>query len=129
MNDTEPASLRLISWNIGGRTKRCDAQLEALMDRQPDLVALQEVRAGIVEELRAGFKAMGLEYCIDTTELAAYHKRKYGVLIASRWPLQELPADMFDIPQPERLCSALVASHWGALELHAVHVPNGASYR
>jgi endonuclease/exonuclease/phosphatase family metal-dependent hydrolase len=129
MNHAEATSLRLISWNIGGRTQRYDAQLHALMERQPDLVALQEVQAGIVEDLRVGFAAMRLAHCVDTTELAANHKRKYSVLIASRWPLQELPSSAFNIPQPERLCSALVASPGGVLELHAVHVPNGASYR
>jgi len=35
----------------------------------------------------------------------------------------------FRIPQPERLCSALIASPFGLLELHAIHVPNGATYR
>ncbi len=124
-----PPTLRLISWNIAGRTSCLDEQIAALEQRQPDLVALQEVHSSIVADLYAAFQRMGLEHYTDTIGLAKEHERRYGVLIASRWPLEALAAMTFRIPQPERLCSALIASPFGLLELHAVHVPNGASYR
>jgi endonuclease/exonuclease/phosphatase family metal-dependent hydrolase len=121
-------TLCLISWNIAGRTGYREQQIAALERRAPDLVALQEVRPSIVDELRADFHRMGLPYCVDTAHLTRKHERTYSVLIASRWPLEALPATTFRLPQPERLCSALIASPWGPLELHAVHVPNGARY-
>lgn len=121
-------TLRLISWNIAGRTG-IDEQVAALAERQPDVVALQEVRPSVVEDFRAALRHMGLPYWADTTDLAKRHKRKYGVLIASRWPLNTLPAQTFRLPQSERVCSGRINTPWGMLELHTVHIPNGATYR
>jgi exonuclease III len=123
------STLRLISWNTGGRTGCCKQQLSELKQRAPDLVALQEVRPSIVDKLQAGFNRMGLSYCADTAHLTRKYERTYSVLIASRWPLEVLPANTFRIPQPERVCSAVIASPWGPIELHGVHLPNGARYR
>jgi exonuclease III len=37
--------MKLISWNVAGRTAILPAQAAALARQEPDLVALQEVRA------------------------------------------------------------------------------------
>jgi Endonuclease/Exonuclease/phosphatase family len=73
---------------------------------------------------------MGLAYHTDSLSVAAEPElllgpRRYGVLIASRWPLHPLPSA--DMPWPERLLSALIETPHGPVELHSAHVPPGAS--
>jgi exonuclease III len=48
--------MRVISWNVQGRVKALPEQLRALAERQPDVVALQEVRESTIELLRDGFQ-------------------------------------------------------------------------
>jgi exonuclease III len=54
-------------------------------------------------------------------------KRRYGQLIASRFPLRPLAPDEFNIPWPERVLSAAVSTVTGELELHTTHIPPGSS--
>jgi exonuclease III len=118
--------VRLISWNLAGKVRAIGDQLAALCERRPDLVALQEVRLRSVPALRAGFAAMGLIHVAESVQLATAHKRRYGLLIASRWPLVVLPA--LTLPQPERVLAAVVSTPWGLVELHAAHIPPGTAY-
>ncbi len=119
--------MRLISWNIAGRGKACDQQLEALTNHHPDCVALQEVRPSVVSKLRQDLAEIGLTYAWDSTDLAASYGRPYGVLIACHWPLARLSDVEANIPFPERALSTFVASPWGNFELHTAHIPPGAS--
>jgi exodeoxyribonuclease III len=118
--------VRLISWNVAGKVRAIADQLEALGQRQPDIVALQEVRMRGVPAFRAGLATIGLDHAVENVQLAARHRRRYGLLLASRWPLTELPATA--VPQPERVLSAMVHSPWGSIELHTAHIPPGAAY-
>jgi exonuclease III len=42
--------MRIISWNVQGRMKALPEQLQAVMERQPDFVALQEVHGRTVAQ-------------------------------------------------------------------------------
>jgi exonuclease III len=118
--------MRVISWNVQGRVKALPEQLKALAERQPDLVALQEVRESTVEPLSAGLQVMGLPFVTESVSFALDQGRKYGLLIASRWPTTQLP--WMDMPYLERVLSVQIAGDWGALELHNAHVPNGENH-
>jgi exonuclease III len=120
-------SFRLISWNIGGRVKVNRKQVEVLHSRKPDVVALQEVRASALKRFRRFFPEFDLPHIVESVRLANEYDRRYGELVASRWPLQCLPATDFDTPFPERVLSAVVHSPWGELELHTAHIVPGVS--
>src|SRR6476469_6084178 len=105
--DTVRSAMRVISWNVQGRLRDLPVQLQALMKRQPDLVALQEVQGRTVTQWR-----MGLQ--------------QHGLLIASRWPITQLP--WMDVPYQERVLSVQVATPWASIELHNAHVPNSDKY-
>jgi exonuclease III len=92
--------------------------------RNPDIVALQEVRPSTAPRLLAALAKHGLPYRLETASAAGDAGRRYGVLLASRWPLQRLPH--FTIPYVERVLSALVTSPWGTIEIHTAHIPPGA---
>jgi exodeoxyribonuclease III len=122
----------LLSWNIAGRVRHLDSQVEALTAINPDLVALQEVRLITAAPLCERLSARGLSYCITSFDLARspdllVGPRQYGQLIASRWPLKSLPPKDFKVPWPERILSTLVAAPFGSIELHTTHIPPGVS--
>src|SRR4051812_19643326 len=125
--------MRLISWNVQNPgAPRLENQIAALATRAPDIVALQEVTMRSVRLFIAGLAELGLTYATDSFGLTGDTSlltgpRKYGELIASRWPLDALPAN-FPIPWPERVLSSLIDSPWGAIELHTTHLPNGTNH-
>jgi len=53
-------------------------------------------------------------------------RRRTGVLIASRSPLEEAPTRL-PVPWPETAAAALTRTLAGPLEIHTVHVPNAAN--
>ena len=118
--------MKLISWNIAGKVKGCEAHANALNEFSPDLIALQEVRANASKTLRSTIQENGLSFILDTTEITTKNKRQYGVLIASRWPVI-MCSEQFDIPYLERSLSVEIDHPAGKIELHTVHVPPGSS--
>jgi exonuclease III len=110
--------LRLLSWNVAGRTALLPRQAEAVVRREPDLVALQEIRASTVGPWREALAAAGLPHTLDSSRFTT---RRLFNLTASRWELSELAP--VGAPQPERVLSAVTESPAGQVEIHNVHVP------
>ena len=125
--------MRLISWNVQKRSRDAlSRQVGALARRGPDLVALQEVTISTAPCLRQELRQAGLVHVaasLDRLEAARADLRrsKGGVLLASHWPLQVLPACEVGAPWPERVLSAVVESPSGPVEVHTVYVPNAAT--
>ena len=124
-------AIRLISWNVNTRVRCLPEQVAALVACRPDIVALQEVTRTTAAPLSAGLAAGGLIHVIDCFQLAPPDapltgRRRYGELIASRWPLVALPPSALAIPWPERVLSALIASPVGEIEVHTTYIPPGA---
>lgn len=122
--------LRLVSWNTAGRVRRAALQVEFLATRRPDIACLQEVTAGTRDALRSGLSGLGLAHQLDTFDLGQpldrrIGPRRYGVLLASRWPVT--PLAQAKLCWPERLLSAQVQHPGGPVEVHSGHVPPGSS--
>jgi endonuclease/exonuclease/phosphatase family metal-dependent hydrolase len=118
--------------NVAGRVGKLDAQLAAVIDAGPDLVALQEVTTTTAELWRAGLSDYGLineVFSFDLPESTDETKdpRRLGLLIASRWPLQALSPSRFGVPWPERVSSARIGCPAGPIEVISTHVPPGVS--
>jgi endonuclease/exonuclease/phosphatase family metal-dependent hydrolase len=100
-----------------------------LLERAPDLIALQEVTVATAPVWRERLVAEGYQM-IDTADLLAATppdaaiKRKYCNLIASRWELR--PLRPLDVVFPEKYLSAHVNFDRG-LELHVAHLPPGVT--
>lgn len=124
--------LHLISWNVAGRVKKLTAQAESLTEHKLHVIASQGVTATTIPLWRRALEGDGYEVIISF-DLAGEREtlkggRKYGVLIASHWPIKALPPTDFDIPWPERVLSAVVNSSWGEIECHNAHLPAGVSH-
>lgn len=124
--------MRLISWNVAGRVRSTGAQIRAVLDRDPDLVCLQELRSKTAPEWAEALRGAGLPHSVNSFGLAPNREiltgpRRYGELIACRWRLDPLPQADFNVPWPEKIVSAVAACPTGFLEVHTAHVPPGAS--
>ncbi len=134
MTDTEDRNpLRLVSWNVAGRVGRFGSQVEQLSGYQADIVALQETTARTIPMWRwAATEELGLPYIIDSRSLAPDQTllngpRKYAQVFASRFPLEALPPQDFEVPWPERVLSVVIQAPGGDIEAHTTHIPPGSS--
>lgn len=123
--------LRLITWNVAGRSRRLAEQARAVAAREPDIVALQEVTRRTRPLWVRAFELIGLTHVAASSvdggqPGAAGAARRTLVMIAARFPLQEARAPLA-VPRSESAVSALVRSAAGPLEIHCVHVPNAAN--
>jgi exonuclease III len=121
--------MKLISWNVANRVN-VDHQAQALFERLPDVVALQEVSAGRSAIWRDAFATAGLGHIRSTRDSPAQepsNSRACGVLIASRYPLRDQPSASVSAPWAEKSLSVIVVVPVGELQLHNVHVPNGSA--
>ncbi len=103
--------MRLISWNINRRPDPAH-QVRVLAERRPDIIGLQEVTAGSVAGWVQALNAEGFDHVRATpTEASAVRRGAYasGVLIASRYPLNEHTRVSFPVPSwEEKVLSLLV---------------------
>ncbi|GGB61713.1 endonuclease/exonuclease/phosphatase family protein [Fictibacillus barbaricus] len=124
-------TFKLFSWNVRqGGGKRIERQLNEIKVINPDIIALQEMTIHGISKYRAEQKNLGYHYVIDTFELfqgstELNGPRKYGLLIACKWPLRILAP--FDIPWKEKVLGALIESPFGLIEIYNVHIPPGSS--
>jgi endonuclease/exonuclease/phosphatase family metal-dependent hydrolase len=142
--------MRILSWNVqesGGR--RVTAQLEVLLEREADLLALQAVSPGGYQAWCGGLLQAGysLVSSIDLVYVAyppppypkgiAQRQIKRGGfhLTAARRPIAALPGLRFDDPAerrlafPEKFVAAEVALSEGVIEVHNAGAPPGSSRR
>ncbi len=97
------------------------------------MVALREVTAKTRTGLQDGLRRIGLKYtqdsfCLAPQDASLKGPRRYGEIIASRWPIVPLPPSDFDVDWPERVLSVVVETPWGEIEVHTAHIPCGASH-
>lgn len=115
-----------------GGLGRFERQIQLLVNRNVDVIALQEITSIGVSLYKNALKDKGYKYLIDSFSLSEEKQlligpRKYGELIASRWPLTFLPPEEFDIPWKERVLSASINSPYGMVEFHTTHIPPGCN--
>ncbi len=122
--------MRLISWNLNKR-RAIDQQIAALAERQPDVVALQEVKARHLEAMRGYFAEIGLPYVLDS-KIEAHESVRGYVVVGSRWPLERKRPTRRRLPCPEGTLTVWADTPHGTVELHAIHVPtigNGLPFK
>jgi len=122
--------VRVITWNVAGRSRRLPEQATALAAREPDIVALQEVTRRTWPLWNRAFELMGLTHVcassLDSALSGGAGGRRTLVMIGARVALEEVHKPLA-VPRPESALSVLARSSSGPLEVHCVHVPNAAN--
>ena len=126
-------AFRLVSWNVAGRTSRMKERIQAISRLRPDILALQETTTGNLPAFREALPDIGLVHVLDSRTMAAHPAkligpRKYGELLASRWPLDAFAPSGVEVPWPERILSALVRVPGGDVAIHVAHLPTGVGH-
>jgi exonuclease III len=121
--------VKLISWNVRRSVRQVDGQLEALLSRCPDVIALQEVNLRSVEKYKMGLEKSYFHSVFDTTasEYKAETRRAPSfVLIASRWPAETPTSIGSDARWRHKFLSLRVKTPCGMIEVHTAHIPPGS---
>ena len=123
--------MKLISWNTNHRTRQALDQAQAILQRAPDVVALQEIVSSSFKLMTAALTSGGLSHIVTTVREPPFDRRgprAFGVLIASRYPLlDDGTVSKLAVPWEEKAVSAVIMAPHAELELHTVHVPPGSS--
>ena len=140
-------SVRVLSWNVAGRADQLPAQLEAVLGRAPDVVALQEISAKTYSAWYAGLLRAGLSIvsAVDLVRLpyppppydprirqTQIHRKNFN-LTAARHPIAALPGLSFDDEEearlafPEKFVAAEVLISDEHVEVYNAHAPPGST--
>jgi endonuclease/exonuclease/phosphatase family metal-dependent hydrolase len=112
-----------LTWNLGRRTHT--GQVELIRHSGADTVALQEISPQRYASLTEELKDLGLIY-VDGGPIQP-RAFPFTSMIASRWPIAEVPSGGLDIPFPERAQVVKLATPLGMVEVLNVHVPAATS--
>jgi exonuclease III len=120
--------MKLLSWNVNGRVGTVARQASEILGRHPDVVALQEVTAASRPFLRQAFEKGGLTSIVDSFALleSTSHligPRRYGLLMAARFPLTSLTNLHFSVPWPERVLGV----KGQGVSIYTTYIPPGSS--
>jgi len=121
--------MNLISWNVRRSVRQVDGQLEALLSRCPDIIALQEVNLRSAEKYKKGLLKAYFHSVFDTaaSEYKAETRRAPSfVLIASRWPAEPLTSRGYDARWRHKFLSVRVKTPSGRIDVHTAHIPPGS---
>lgn len=121
---------RLITWNVARRSDRLVEQATAIAEREPDIVALQEITQRTGGLWTRAFELMGLGH-VRVSALGAQHAGTRGgsrtlVMIGSRFTLED-PDKVLTVPRPESALGVRELTTAGPIDVHCVHVPNAAN--
>lgn len=126
--------LKILSWNVANRFRKQKLQLDAIIARSPDVMGLQEISSRTLPLWVEGFHKSGYRHIVSSFDLAEdlsllTGPRRYGLLIASRYPLISIDPQIVNIPWKERLLSARIFSNNLVFEFHTAHIPPGVSHK
>jgi endonuclease/exonuclease/phosphatase family metal-dependent hydrolase len=117
---------QIATWNVNFRRA---SVLEALttLHHVPDILTLQEVTVEQADAFRERLREMGLLYVLYSGRAARTEKR-YGNLIASRWPVESVDAGSLKaaFPWPQLVAYAVIKMAGCPVHVITAHVPNGA---
>src|SRR2546421_7836418 len=120
--------MKVVTWNVNNRVGTVSQQVQELGQREPDVMALQDVNYNAVSRYIEAFRHIGLPHILHTLERES-QVVPTGVLLASRFPLSLLPDRPEGVlwsqgsytPDREKL-----RQHWNRRTLFALlHGPSG----
>ena len=125
--------LKCFTWNLGHRLKKIPSQIKAVVDRNPNIIAFQEVT---LESSKIIKKILSSSYknIVDSFELSSDQSlwngpRRLGELIATNYELKPKPQNEFDIPWQERVLGVDITIPNETIEFYNAYIPPGSTNR
>ena len=112
---------RVLTWNLAGRVKGIEPQIQLVTSQPWDLVTLQELTPTTIERWSEALTAAGLNVAVSTLEPGASGSRRLAVAIAAREPLAVV--DVPGLPWPERHLAVRTTVEDVDTEVHTLHAP------
>jgi endonuclease/exonuclease/phosphatase family metal-dependent hydrolase len=116
----------VLTWNVNFRGPSVLKALTSLYG-VPDILTLQEVSVAQSGAYRECLSRLGLQNVLYSGRVDSAEKR-YGNLIASRWPVE--PVDLGDLkaslPWPQLVAQGVITIGGNQVNVIIAHVPNGA---
>jgi len=109
--------LRIATWNVNSVRLRAEQAARFVDEQAPDVLCMQEIKCQDGEFPREAFEAMGLKHI-----KIAGQKGWHGVAIASRLPIEDVPALMNCREGHARCVAAKVAG----VEIQNFYIPAAA---
>ena len=116
--------MEIVTWNVKFRRPHV---IDALARTcKPDILTLQEVTLAAAPAYRERLAAMGLPH-MHYSGRPRVSKKRYGNLIASRWPLKPVSLrGREDAPWPQLLAAVTVSIKDHEVAVITAHIPNGS---
>ena len=125
--------LKCFTWNLGHRLKKIPSQIKAVVDRNPNIIAFQEVT---LESSKIIKKILSSSYknIVDSFELSSDQSlwngpRRLGELIATNYELKPKAQNEFDIPWQERVLGVDITIPNETIEFYNTYIPPGSTNR
>jgi endonuclease/exonuclease/phosphatase family metal-dependent hydrolase len=118
--------LTVLWWNVDWQSRRTEAQIEAVrtLPARPDVIALCELQQASFAEWHDVLEHDGYTV-VDSDQ--PDNARRLRVLLAVKRALRPASRRRFEAMWPGTVASAQIQPGGRALEVHAVHIPNGTS--
>ena len=125
--------LKCFTWNLGHRLKKIPSQIKAVVDRNPNIIAFQEVT---LESSKIIKKILSSSYknIVDSFELSSDQSllngsRRLGVLTATNYDLKPKSQNEFEIPWQERVLAVDITTPQETIEFYNTYIPPGSTNR
>ena len=125
--------LKCFTWNLGHRLKKIPSQIKAVVDRNPNIIAFQEVT---LESSKIIKKILSSSYknIIDSFELSSDQSlmngsRRLGVMTATNYDLKPRSQNEFEIPWQERVLAVDITTPQETIEFYNTYIPPGSTNR
>ena len=125
--------LKCFTWNLGHRLKHISSQMKAVSERNPNIVAFQEVT---LESSKIIKKILSSSYknIVDSFELSSDQSlwngpRRLGELIATNYELKPRSQNEFNIPWQERVLGVDITTPKETIEFYNAYIPPGSTNR
>lgn len=117
-------TLTLATWNLNAR-RDSETQVRAICEHRPDVVTFQEVTRHTSPNLESALIKHGLPNIVSSVGGASSGPRKYGLVIASRFPIEPLESEVEALWSERILAARLRWDHDVAVV--TTHIPPGSS--
>jgi exodeoxyribonuclease-3 len=113
--------MRIATWNVNSIRQRLDGMQAWLLERQPDIVCLQEIKCTDEAFPREVFEGLGYNVAVHG------QKTWNGVALFSKLPFDEVASGLMgdESDVQARFLEALVSTKSGVVRVVSLYLPNG----